>query len=295
MSSVIVCVGGANIDIRAKAAGQLAAHASNLGSVTVKHGGVARNVAEGVARLGLPSALVSAIGDDGFGRDIREGLGALGVDISMLRTIRGATTGSYVAMLDAEGEMSVAINAMDVMAHLTPEVLGGQRSKLRQARFVFADCNLPAETLRWLAQLGPQTIVDPVSPAKAARLRDLAGLEVSVITPNRYQAETLTGMTIANPLDALTAAQRLREMGFRRVMLSLGRDGAVAADEDVVHIPPEPQTGATRDVTGAGDAAIAGLILGLCQGQRFAQSCRMGQRAAARFICGGELKPELLS
>jgi pseudouridine kinase len=296
MTPEVICVGGANVDIRARATGQLQAHASNPGTVGLAHGGVARNVAEGLARLGLEASLVSAVGADAFGREILARLGRLGVDTLMVKTIDGGATGTYVAVLDSEGEMATAVNAMDIVSELVPDVLRADEAKLGTARFLFADCNLPAETLRWLSQVGPPMIVDPVSPAKAVRLRDLAALDVFAITPNRYQAEALLDMRIANLTDANAAARQLQAMGFHHVMLSLGPDGVVAAAEDeTIHIAAEKHGSPMRDVTGAGDAAIAGLIFGLCQGRSFAQSCRVGQQTAAQVISGGQLSRELVS
>jgi pseudouridine kinase len=291
--SRIVCIGGANIDIRAKAAGQLRAHASNPGIVSIAHGGVARNVAQGLARLGLDVAFISTVGGDDFGRDLLKGLDDAGVDTSMARIVAGGKTGSYVAILDGGGELSCAINAMEIVSGLTPEAIRGCKDKLLAAHFLFADCNLPAETLRWLADLGPPLIIDPVSPAKAVRLRELTQRNVFAITPNRYQVEALLDMGIADLTDANIAASRLQAMGFHHVMLSLGAEGVVAATEDeTVHFAAEKPAGPVRDVTGAGDAAIAGLIFGLCAGRPFAQSCRMGQKAAAHIISGGQLSRE---
>lgn len=289
MDCEVVCIGGANMDIRAKASDRLLPHASNPGTITVQPGGVARNVAEGLARLGIHTALATAIGEDAFGHELKAGLAKSGIDATMVVTMPGAHTGAYLVVLDAEGEMSVAVNAMDIMATLTPEVLAPHAATIAKARFVFADCNPPAPTLAWLVEVSKTLIVDPVSPAKAERLHQQAGKDVFALIANRYQAETLTGNSITSPKDALTAAERLRAMGFRNVLLSLGRDGAVVAAEGSapLHLPAEART--VRDVTGAGDAASAGTIFGLCQGLSFGDAARLGQRAAAIVLGGGML------
>jgi pseudouridine kinase len=289
MDCEVVCIGGANMDIRAKAADRLLPHASNSGTMTVQPGGVARNVAEGLARLGLGTALATAVGEDAFGRELKAGLATCGVDTTMVATVPGASTGAYLAVLDADGEMSVAVNAMDIMATLTPETLTPHLARIAKARFVFADCNPPAPTLGWLAEITGALIVDPISSAKAARLRELAGKDVFALIANRYQAESLIDSSIASFEDARGAADRLRAMGFRNVLLSLGRDGAVVAGEGnaPLHLPATART--VRDVTGAGDAASAGTIFGLCQDLRFGEAARLGQRAAAIMLSGGVL------
>lgn len=283
----VVCVGGANMDIRAKAVDRLLPHASNPGTMTIEPGGVARNVAAGLARLGIGTALATVVGEDAFGRELKAGLARIGIDTTMVTG--GACTGAYLAVLDAGGELSVAVNAMDVMETLTPEVLAPHAATIAAARFAFADCNPPAPTLAWLAEVSSTLIVDPVSPAKAARLRQLAGKDVFALTANRYQAEALTGTSIASSKDALAAADGLRAMGFRNVLLSLGRDGVVVAAEDSAPLHVSAMARAVRDVTGAGDAASAGTIFGLCEGVNFAEAARLGQQAAAIVLGGGTL------
>lgn len=284
----VVCIGGANMDIRAKAADWLRPHASNPGTMTLKPGGVARNVADGLAHLSIRTALATAIGEDAFGRELKMGLQDAGIDTAMVTTMPDASTGVYLAVLDAKGEMSVAVNAMNIIETLTPALLAPHARRIGAARYVFADCNSPARTLAWLAEKSKTLIIDPVSPAKAERLRELAGQGTFALAANRYQAETLIEFSIASREDALGAANKLRDMGFRNVLLSLGPDGAVVAAEGSapVHLPTMAE--AVRDVTGAGDAASAGLIYGLCQGLSFVEAARLGQRAAA-IVLGGNM------
>jgi pseudouridine kinase len=295
MTAEIVCVGGANMDIRAKASGVLQRHASNPGDVSLRPGGVARNVAEGLARLGIGVALATAVGEDGFGRQLRGGLESLGIDATMVESIKGAATGCYCAVLDGGGEMSVAINAMDIMDAVTPEFLARHASRIAAARYVFADCNPPARTLAWLAQANGALIVDPVSPAKAARLRELSGGKVFALIANRYQAEALTGGPIASLAEAMEAASGLHAMGFLNVLLSLGRDGAIVATGvgSPTHLPTMARM--VRDVTGAGDAASAGLIFGLSRGASFVEAARLGQMAAAIVLESGALSSTALA
>src|SRR6266850_5910429 len=64
----VVCIGGANMDIKCRIAGKTVMGSSNPGATVLAPGGVARNVAHNLARLGVGAALVSAVGRDAFGR-----------------------------------------------------------------------------------------------------------------------------------------------------------------------------------------------------------------------------------
>ena len=62
-------------------------------------GGFAGNIGTGIARLGVPTAVISAVGDDGHGEHVRAALGAEGIDVAGLRTMPSART--QVAFFEA--------------------------------------------------------------------------------------------------------------------------------------------------------------------------------------------------
>lgn len=278
----VIVIGGANTDIKAKSAGALARGSSMPGSVMLSPGGVGRNIAHNLAKMSVKTALISAVGKDALGDDLLAQTEAAGVDVSMT-LCADVPSGSYIAILDSHGEMQLAVNAMEVMAKVTPAYLKKHEKKLTKAHFIVADCNLPEETLGWLARFAGKLIVEPVSIAKAGKLRALDGTGLFAVTPNRKQAEALTAITIATPEDARRAALRLHARGIARVVVSMGRDGALASRDgvDAVHVLPfAPEPGALLDVTGAGDAAAAGFVFGLLQGESLHGAAHLGQAAA---------------
>src|SRR5205085_1549816 len=279
----VIVIGGANIDIKAKAEGELIAGTSTPGVVTFAPGGVARNIAHNLARLEIPVALISAIGTDAFGNDLLRQTEAAGVDCSMVLRTRGQMS-SYVAILDARGELAVAVNAMPAMDLLTPEVLALHEKRLAAARLILADCNLPQQSLAWLARFAAKLVIEPVSATKAEKTRALHGGGIFAIACNRQQAEHLCKVKIGTIGDAFGAATKLHEQGFERVLITLGPDGAVASqkDKDSAHV--EPFANLARDVTGGGDAAAAGLIFGLIEGFDVVAAARLGQAAASLAV-----------
>jgi sugar/nucleoside kinase (ribokinase family) len=281
--SQIIAIGGANIDIKAKANGELIAGTSNPGTVSFAPGGVARNVAHNLARLEIPVALISAMGTDAFSDSLIAETEAAGVDCSMVQRIRGEAS-SYVAILDGKGEMAMAVNAMAAMDALTPETLAIHNNRLAAARFIFADCNLPRESLSWLIRFAAKLIIDPVSIAKAAKVHALSGHGIFALTCNRGQAAYLAGLVVNGIDDAIEASRVLHAQGFERVVLTLGPDGAVASQKggNVAHV--KPCTSGACDVTGAGDAVTAGLIFGLAEGRDLIAATGLGQAAASLAI-----------
>jgi len=293
MADKVVVIGGANLDIRAASEEPLIVGTSNPGRVTIAPGGVARNIAENLARLGVDTALISAVGDDPAGHQILAQTAAAGVDISGVSNVPNAT-GIYSAILDHDGNLSMAVNAMAIIETITPEQVLQHRSKLLAADFIVADCNLPLAALQRLvsfaAERGKRLIVDPVSVPKCAKLNGLLGIaSLFAVTPNRAQAEKLTGHSCATPRMAERAAQSLHDRGVGLVVLHLDRDGVmVSGMSETGHksdiIPAQTRRSAPRDVTGGGDAAIAGLVLGLLRGYPPGRAARIGQTAAASVL-----------
>ncbi|PZF77625.1 carbohydrate kinase [Aestuariivirga litoralis] len=274
----VVVIGGANVDIKGRARGAYVAGTSNPGDVTVSAGGVGRNIAENLARVGLSVSLVTAIGDDANGQMLRQACAAAGVDLGLALT-SDAPTGSYLAVLDDTGELVSAINDMRAIETLTTQHLEGCADQLGSADMLVADCNLSQSCLTWLcefsARSGVRLLIEPVSVPKARKLLSFRRpVPVFAITPNAQQLSALAG-------DGEGALGRLHDLGFANVVLHRGGEGAIASD-GVAAVKVGPvAVAAIADVTGAGDAAVAGLVCGLLDGRPLAEAARLGQCAAA--------------
>lgn len=275
----VIVIGGANVDIKGRARGAYVAGTSNPGEVMVSAGGVGRNIAENLARLGVSVSLVTALGDDANGRMLHQACAEAGVDLAMALTAE-APTGSYLAVLDETGELVSAINDMRAMAALTPAHLDRWSSRLSEADMLVADCNLSEDCLAWLCRLsserGVRLLIEPVSVPKARKLLTFGrAAPVFAITPNAQQLAALTGA------EGEEGVARLHALGFANVVLHRGGAGALASDGAAVVAIDPVSVAAIADVTGAGDAAVAGLVCGLLEGRPLAEAARLGQCAAA--------------
>lgn len=274
----VIVIGGANVDIKGRARGSYVAGTSNPGDVTVSAGGVGRNIAENLARLGLSVSLVTALGNDSNGQMLRQACGAVGVDLTFALTSE-APTGSYLAVLDDTGELVSAINDMRAMAALTAQHLERCADHLAQADMLVADCNISEACLDWLcafaARTGMRLLIEPVSVPKACKLLTFERrTQVFAITPNAQQLSALAG-------EGEGAIARLHALGFANVVLHRGSEGAVASNGAAAAKVDPVAVAAIADVTGAGDAAVAGLVCGLLDGMSLAEAARLGQCAAA--------------
>ena len=284
----VTVVGGANTDICGRPAQALVRHDSAPGTVSVRHGGVGRNIACDLARLGLRTRFVTALGDDGFGASVAEGCRSCGVDMSLTRIVPGARSPVYLYLSDEKGEMDAAVSDMEVMAALTPAYLRAHLSELDESDAVVLDGNLPEETIAFLCgKLRAPIVADPVSTAKATRFASVLG-RLAAIKPNLLEARALTGKQ--SPEDC---AEALLRSGVGSVFLSLGAKGLLAASgEERVLLPCEKAE--LVSATGAGDAATAAVVWAMVRGLDLAAAARAAVMAGAIAAASEEASPPQL-
>jgi pseudouridine kinase len=276
----IIVIGGTNIDIKAKTTASYIAATSNLGNVTFTPGGVARNIAHNLASLGVRVALISAIGNDPPGEIAINATSAAGVDLSLCLRC-DASTGSYVAVLDEKGELVSAVNDMRILENLKPENVKPHHAALQAAKLIVVDCNVRPDLLDYLAlHFSEKLVVEPVSVGKSQKLRALLEKhEIFMATPNRDQLQALTDTD-----DMDHACQELHERGLQNLVVHLGSEGALLSSGKGMKKIPCASHAQVRDVTGAGDAAVAGLVYGLTKGYDIAKSAQFGQAAASLVL-----------
>ena len=149
----------------------------------------------------------------------------------------------------------------------------------------FADTNLPAETIAWLLDQagGIPVAVDAVSVVKARKLRGVLP-RISILFANLAQAASIADVESIS--DAAQAAHVLRTLGVRAGVVTAGAAGiAVWTGDDVRTMAALPAV--PRDVTGAGDALIAGTLYGVTEPRSLFDAARLGLAAAAITVESG--------
>jgi len=293
--AAIACIGAAHIDRKARALLPVALGTSNPVAVTTSHGGVARNVAEGLARLGARVALAGLVGDDAAGDAVAAGLHALGIDTRALFRHEGRPTASYTALLSPSGDLVVALADMGLYDAIDADAIDRALPVLAAYPLWFADANLSGPALARIAAARPGggfLAADAVSVPKAGRLASLLP-RLDLLFLNRDEAAHLAGLGIEGEGGAERAARALLGRGAGAVVLSLGPDGALVADAaGLARVPAAPAS--VRDVTGAGDALIAGTLFGLARGRPLRAAVALGTAAAALALESEESVPATL-
>ena len=292
----VIVIGAAGVDIKGRARGSLQRDTSNPSTIRFSLGGVARNIAENLARLGIHATLLSAVGIDYFGQRILEGTEAGGVDTSNILVSEVYPSSAYVAILDQQGNRTLSVDAMDILQLITPRHIQAHRGLLRDARMIVIDANLSARAVRSVLLTATRYDVpvaaDPASAYLAPRLREYLP-KLAIITPNETEAATLSGVPVTDRDSAMEAAMRLLTLGAETAIVTLGEEGLCYATADESGWVPACQCEVV-DLTGAGDALTAAVVYGLVNEMPLSEALRLGVSAAALTIqCTDTVCPDL--
>ncbi len=284
----IAVVGGANLDIFGFPESELLPGVSNPGRVESACGGVGRNIAENLARLGTPVGLITAIGQDSQGERIRQVCHAAGVDLEHGIVSARYPTSTYIALQDGRGDMAWAVSQMDIMAEMTVENLRKEESWLDQASALVLDANLPEAALGWLAdRYSHQPVwVDPVSVEKSKKLSGFLG-RFFAIKPNRKEAAQLSGISAEGRDGVLANWRYFMSLGVAELWLSLGQEGLFFGNSKGGFFARSPDIRSVN-ANGAGDALMAGAVYSTFAGYTDQDRVRMALAAAALTCTSSE-------
>lgn len=278
----VAVVGAVNADISGTPATALVPGDSNPGHVRVTLGGVGRNIAENLSRLGFHTLLMTALGEDAHAGQIRQSCRELGIDLGQSLPVPGARTSTYLCLNDSAGEIVAAVSDMAIYDALTPAYVQSKMDTLNHAALVVIDANLPEQTIEEVARSCKAPLfADPVSVKKAGRLRGALG-SLTALKPNRPEATLLTGVEIRSNDDLPRAAEAFFRLGLKNVFISLGAEGVYYHDGRESAILP-CFSGPIVNTTGCGDAFIAAAAAGYLRGERLSEMARMG--LAASSLC----------
>ncbi|WP_066391303.1 carbohydrate kinase [Neobacillus mesonae] len=285
-SQQIVCIGGANLDRKFQVKNKARLGTSNPIKSVKSVGGVARNIAENLGRLGQDVILLTACGADSDWAYIEES-SKLFMNLDYVAKIPGMATGSYTAVLDTDGELIIALADMEVYEAITTEQLLKQDALLSRAKCIVADLNCPKETLQFLSHFAQKhdrpLVLIPVSSPKMERLPDdLSG--VTWMITNRDESETHFNINISDQEAWEQAVEKWLSLGIDNVVITNGKKGAMIGnkEEGTFHVPAIETE--VVDVTGAGDAFSSAVIFSWLEGKKLIDIAKAGAVNASKTL-----------
>jgi ribokinase len=274
-------VGGLNMDIHLFGGDDRDEDGAYLADrYLIEPGGKGTNQSRAAARLGAEVVLVGRIGDDEFGRLCVDAAARDGVDTTHVVTTAEQRTGFVVIQL-VDGQHRSLVFSPGANTLLSWEFVVPALGALATCDIVITQSEVPSDTvdrlIDWADGAGVPVYLDPASPQQASR-RSLLGAEI--ITPDRLEAETLTGRTMHGSAAPVLAARDFASLGIRRAVLKLGPAGALFIDGNVATSIPTRAVEAV-DETGAGDVFVAALAVQRASGVGWVDAIRFANAAAA--------------
>jgi len=276
---MITVIGAANVDITATPLGRYVPCDSNPSRVEIAFGGVGRNIAHNLCLMGDQVRLFTVFGDDSIALMLRDDCRRLGMTVEPIIEVAGARSNYFICVNDHNGDMQAGAADMELMAHLTPEMVAPHIASINTSEAVVADCNISEEVLAYLAvNCTAPLYVDATSAAKSMKIKSMLGtgrLLPLIIKVNQTEVVALSG--IKGDVEAM-AGWFLRQ-GVSRIYITMGSRGVYCSD-GVQSIALPSQAVTVVNATGAGDAFMAAAVHAELHDATMQEACALGIQAA---------------
>ncbi|HTF21374.1 MAG TPA: ribokinase [Chryseolinea sp.] len=246
-------------------------------------GGKGANQAVAAARLGGQVTFVAKVGNDVFGEKAREQFAKEGIAIEHIYVDRERPSGVALITVDGKGENTIVV-AQGSNGTLSEEDVSQAAHLFDGQAIVLMQLEIPLNTVIHAARLArKQGAAVILNPAPARALPDELLAQITVITPNGTEAETLTGIKVTDSPSASAASQWFRNKGIHTVIITLGKDGAFVFDDAGPRLIESPKVTAI-DSTAAGDVFNGALAVALSEGSAMNDAVSLANRAAALSV-----------
>lgn len=289
----IAVIGTIFVDIKGHPSGTFVPGGRNTGMVRYVHGGVARNIAEDLGNLGLDPVFVSMVDPSGTGEDVLSRLREHGVDTRLIRKIPDGM-GTWLAVFDNNNDVCAAISHRPDLSPILGILQQGGNDLFRDADSVLVELDLDHPILDEIYRLKEKygtRIYAAVSNMNIALERREFLRDTDCFVCNRQEAGILFSCEFTGRDPEAVSAQLadcVAGAGIPSMVVTLGADGAVWADQRGMYGTCAAQQVPVADTTGAGDAFFTGVAAGLTYGKSLPEACRIGVRLASSVICSLE-------
>lgn len=280
----VLVVGSAVLEISGKTIDLLRPGMRQYGHIHTAVSGVARNIAENLARLDIDTVLLSAIANDDMGQHLITHSTLAGIDCSHVLRVSGARTATSMLLYQTEDNCT-RVDDLSIANALDSDYLLEHEPLFASAALAVIDATLSEEALDTLFELAARYQVrvcaDPTSPLMASRLRRFID-NLYLIAPNASETAALCSLDepATERESAIGTAQKLVNMGANIAVVTLGEHGLAYADSSgggyirAIHTE-------VVDTSGAGDAFSGAVIFGILNDVPIDEAMRLGVTAAS--------------
>jgi len=260
MQNSVVIIGASIADVIGMPNEPLKKGDSTPGKVLVSPGGVARNIAENIKRLGENVTLISAFGNDLFGKNIMFHSREIDIDIKHSIINNEKATSFYLLITNDSGNLELAISDTSIIEEISHHYIKIKSSLIREHKLIVVDTNLPTDTLHFITEnfQNQPIFIDLVSASKAKKVIDIIG-KFHTIKPNIIEAEILSGIKYEKESDLLKMRDFFLNKGVKQLFISMNSKGSFFANSETYGRVSGSEINPINS-SGAGDAYMSGLI-----------------------------------
>jgi len=277
--SEIVVIGSLNMDLSIRVPRiPLPGETISGENLVTSAGGKGANQAAACANLGSQVTMIGAVGQDDFGRRMKEGLRKVGISVSFIQENPGVPSGTAMIMVDAAGEnvivLSAGANSYVVIDRNAEELI-------RNAKILLLQLEIPTDIVfRSIKIANDAGVPVLLNPAPAIALPNEIYSRIDYLIPNEIEASILSGVEVKDIASAEKAAGILLDRGVKTVIITLGANGAFLASGNNRHAIPAMKINPV-DTTGAGDAFIGGFAAAIVEGKPLEEALHYATAAGA--------------
>ena len=268
----VLVVGASNVDYVALSNNKLIRKDSNIGKLNITFGGVGRNIVENLAILEDDVSFITFLGNDSFGKELRKDLES--INVKVYSPNKKERTSSYLAVLDSNGDMDVAICDTEIIDKSTVEDIKPFDDVISEFTSIVLDANINDKIIDHIFKeySDKKILVEAVSANKVKRYEKYLD-KIYLFKSNVLEAKHLLNLYNAEPM---LLAKILMEKGVKNVVITDGgKPVIIGENNEVVFITPKPIE-KIISASGAGDSLFAGLIHGLINGASLVESVAFG-------------------
>ncbi|MBP3950190.1 PfkB family carbohydrate kinase [Bacillus suaedae] len=276
----IVCVGGATVDRKAIPKDKIVFGTSNPVFYHRFPGGVARNVAENLGRLGCNTTLITCVGDDEQGNWLLNYTREANVDVSQSLRLNNYNTGSYTIISDSDGKLLLGLDDLHLYESLSLDMFEKRWNHMSSADLLFLDFNYPVHITAEVIQRAQSEGIRVCTTIASSTRTDLVPSRLDgiyLLCTNNFEAAELLGYPVETEQDIRTACHDLQQQkGVLNILMNMREKGIYLYTEDQQFHWIKQPTEEVLDWTGNRDAFMAGVILGLKEQYDLVTACEYG-------------------
>ena len=277
----VTVIGCSNIDLLGRSNDKILMNDSNPGKVEISAGGVGRNIAENLARLNVEVKLLSAVGNDLYGKQLLSHCKDTNIDVDDVYISDEIPSSTYLSILNENNEMQLAISHMDISDKIDIKYITQRHNFIKESMAIVVDTNINEEVINYITSTynNIPIFVDAVSSYKCLKLKNKLS-NIHTLKLNKLEAESLTNIKIHNYDDLVLCSHHLLTQGVRNVFITLGPDGVFCFNKDEQILIDGMKNVNVVNATGAGDAFAAALVYSYINKFNLENSARFAMAAS---------------